>query len=619
MNIKSHKIISLFLFTVLLLGSFVLLAFVNSFLWQDKYVDFTSDKHLSLSQPTQKLLSELKSPIIVRIYISPSIADDYPRTEQYFQHILHVLQQYKQASSGKLSYEISYIEPYSNEEQNAQKLGLKSFLSADSKSDAYFGALVMTDIGDSYVIPNFVELRRRYLETDLNRIIINLDKKIPLKKIGIIAPDLDFGNSRQGLIRPGQSWNIINQLSNDYLLVAISEKAVQISADIDTLLYISPTQNLSQLSLYALDQFVLRGGKLILVVDSFNENTNQSLADDNINLLLQNWGIGFSSKNIIGDRKTAEEGIFNGKATTYYPWLNITEEYINQQNPITQGLDGLIFRSPTALNIKGREGVTITPLITTSKEAGEVSTTLAARPDKTALFREYRQLNEQYNLALLLEGKFSSIFDDNLMKNTPYSKKMLTFLPKSLHPSKIIVLSDIDFLYNDNWSDKEFAADNPVFGLVPWADNGDFILRSVDYLSGNEAFLGYNHAKLNPGTSLQQAFTLISGKNYTDKFLQTEKKLGDLQQMAQKLNTLKEQKDLNMIEMKELDDANLAINEQKSKLQQFRYEIEQKTKKNYHYFLVFNTTCMLLMVLIISLIVYKCHQHKRLYPSNGEI
>ncbi len=614
-----NKSIRLFLFTLLLLASFFVFNFGSSLLWQNKYYDFTSDKRLTLSPATQKMLAEIKDPLFFRLYISPSLPEQMPRLAQYSEYVVQLLEQYRTASKGMINFDIRRPQPFSSIAKEARKLGLKSFSSPDGKSELWFGALAFTDRGRSRTIPAFADLRRHYLESDLNRIILSLEKNPARPKIGIISPDLPLGNPRQKTIKSGESWNIINQLEKDYRLEAISGQAVQIGADINTLIYVNPSSNISKLNLYALDQFVLRGGNLIMFVDALDENTGKQNADENLNYLLNNWGVSFSAKEVIGDKNNSEEAIINKQSRQYYPWLNIPAKEINQDNAITSDLDNLIFRSPAAIYVSEKDGIKAVPLATTSAAGGSVLTKIAALPDKNAVFRHYKDTGERYNLIVELSGKFSSVFTDNIMNGTPYSAKMLTYLPESLKPGHVVIIGDTDFLYDANWSDSSYTEGNPVFGIVPWAGNGDFLRNAVDYLSGNNLYLGFPHGRLLPQDSLYRIFFSEAEIPYLNV---RQNQIRNQEQAAQIRDTLSKQaenKPLTLNQMKQLEEANTRFTDAGNILNEYNYRIERKTSQKIRNFIILNAAAsLLLMFAVIFIIRRKLKKRRRCILSEGK-
>lgn len=576
---KISKNGGLLIFTLLLAASFVLLNFGSTVLFGKYFADFTAERSLSLRPETEKMLSSLKTPITVRLYVSPGIEKDYPQTWQYSHQIVRLFEQYRTASKGMLNYDVQYPKPYDNVAKEAEKLGLKSFYDTGGKNIMYFGALIAADRGDSYIVPNFVELRRNRLESDLNRLIINLNEDRRQPQIGVMAPEQQAGNSRLPLLNAGREWNFLNQLTNDYRLVPVSPLTVQIGVEINTLIVVVPSFGLTPATLYALDQFVLRGGNLLLFVDSLNEQTNRIMDDKNIKKLLKNWGVEISATKAVGDKNNAEEALFDGQALLYAPWINLPTDNVSRTHPVTKGLNSLIFRSPIALKLSKKEGIKAEPLAFTSDRGGTVNSKVAAMPDKNAVLRSYEDNNKTYDLAVSLEGEFKSMFVDNPLKDTEYAEKMLPHLPESMAPGKVIVIGDIDFIYDDIWSDSEYTERNPVMGIVPWADNGELVLRAVDYLSGSWAYLQNENKPLLWNGALQGKFRETARAPYAEGYQAAVRSLKRLTLSEKQLQDEEKRTRLNLTQVKELESIKKNISEQENTIRELNYKIEQNVTR----------------------------------------
>ena len=259
--------IRLLLFFLFITSAFLLLNYSITTLWGETYVDMSGNQSHTLSEASKQILNDLKIKQTIRLYISPQIAKDYPQTSQYSRYVADLLKRYAKQSGGKLSFEQIEIEPYSKEEDDAKAYGLKTFLSRDGKINLYFGAVIFNENGEEQVIPNFVELRRPYLENDISEIIYRLSKGSSKNTIGLIAPEWNLYYTANGFLDGNKNLNILNKLSENYNIQVISEYALQIGLNINTLILVNPSHDLPNVSRYALDQFVLRGGNLIILTD----------------------------------------------------------------------------------------------------------------------------------------------------------------------------------------------------------------------------------------------------------------------------------------------------------------------------------------------------------------
>lgn len=201
------------------------------------------------------------------------------------------------------------------------------------------------------------------------------------------------------------------------------------------------------------------------------------------------------------------------------------------------------------------------------------------------------------NLVWLLEGNFKSFFTGNVMEGTPYAKQMLEYLPESLNPGKILIIGDTDFIYDDIWSDAEYTAGNPVWGIVPWADNGDLLLRAVDYMSGSHDYLQNAHRPLLWDISLRTLFRNEAGQPLADAYNNTIRRLKQNTLTVERLQAEEKISGLTLDEMQQLDNARKNIAAGEDKIREFNYKIEQETSRRVLWFILAASALSLLTIL----------------------
>lgn len=605
------KNLTLIAFILLLFGSFLLINFGGSLLFNDRYLDFSGQDSYTLSPASRRLLSSLNKKYTIRLYVSSRLNDYFPRTGQYARYVTERLKQYQNYSNGVVSLDIIRVEPYSAAEKNAEKYGIKTFLSNDGKINLMFGAVILNDEGKSITIPNFVELRRRYFENDITNALNSLENMSRPQKIGIIAPDMDIPTI-DGYVDTSRSPNLFALLGQDYLLQKISPQTVQIGVEINTLIVVSPAEELSRLPRYALDQFLLRGGNLILLTDSLNEQNGKIIPGEGLNQLLAPLGLSYSDKEVIGDAQNAEETVVNNQARLYYPWINIKERALEGQ-PLTAGLKNLIFRSPAAVKIAEKipEDIRITPLITTSSRGGHVSSFRASRLDKDLILQNYTEDNHPYLLAVLAEGKFRSGFDKNILEGTKLQKQMLDYLPASIKPFKLLLIADTDFAYDANWSDNSFKKDNPVYGYVPWADNGELIKRAVDAFNGRTNLADLSPSPMFGASSLSDIFREEISSLYDDQrqtiLLRLEKMVRERLSLA--ASYAGRSPDFSEIKRQNLLEHDIA--EAEHEIRRLDFIINSAYDKQINIFIIITAAVSLLFMLMLIAVLRHCRRKIR--------
>lgn len=591
--------LSIVIFFSLIIASFYLFNYSMSVMFGNKYIDMSGNGRYSLSPLTKKIISELNGKQTVKIYISPQIATDFPQTGEYVKYVTEQIKQYSKISNKKIENEIIEIEPYSRQEQEAEQYGLKDFLSKDGKISLYFGAVITNEEGNHITIPNFVEMRRPYLEYDLTSAIYQLSQSQKLQKIGIIAPDMNLKLTKEGEIDTDNNLNIFNQLKDKFRLIPISDYAVQISADINTVVLINPNGGLSKIGQYALDQFVLRGGNLIVFVDAVDEKNGKQNDGSGINNILNNWGINFSSDKTIGSKNNAIQIITNGKSFPYAAWMNLTPNNFNQENVLTKGINSISLRAPAAIEqykTKAEE-FRFTPLISISEGSGVIDSSIAKQSYKELAAADFKETNKEYVIAAMVEGKFRSAFLENIMKGTKYEKQMLSYLPRAMKAGRIIVMGDIDFLYDTTWSDNSYKQKNPVYGIVPWSENGFLFEKILNKLTNKEELSEFSVQPILPHQSLGEKFKTEAEKKETGVKEEKQKELKELINQAEKINY----QDYSLGNVQYINKLQEKITAAEKAIRQIDYQTMTDYRKKVNIFMGISALIMVLYAAIIFL------------------
>lgn len=601
------------IFFLLVLASFICINYAATTLWEESYVDLSTNKSYTLSSATKNIINNLQGEQTIDLYQSTEIARDYPQTAQYAEYIKDLLQRYAKQSSGKINLNIIKVKPFSEEEKSAFANGLKAFSDAQKKINLFFGAVIYNSNGEKRVIPNFVEYRRAYAEKDISENIYWLDKGGKRAKIGIIAPDINLKYSTTGLLDKNTNLNIFNKLSAEYDIQPISEYAVQIGVDINTLIVINPAHSFAQIGQYALDQFLLRGGNLIIFVDAVNEKTHQVNNDEGLNKLLNHWGIKYTSAQTIGNIDYAEDIILNNKITKYQPWMSLTPTAFNQDSDLMRGLNIIRTKSPAGLNVdeKKQKSVKVTPLISLNKHNEVVDSTLVAKNYKMLVPQELKTTDQKYNIALLLEGKFSSMFTQNIMEGTKVAPQMLPFLPQSMEQGRVFVISDIDILWDENYVDTSFAGQNAVYGSVPWANNGDLIERIVNMVNNDNKLLGLTSKPILPPKGLEYQFMQEAQKHYAPQINALEERLQQYQKQQNNYNS----QDTSLGDIQQQKQLAENITQTQQQLQQINYQIDRMQNAKKRNFVILNIVLILILLTALAAKFKSAQKSRKIMPT----
>ena len=482
-------------------------------------VDVTDNRLYTLSAGTRSILAKLNQPIKFKLYYAKTAAmkgpDQIKYFNNYYEFVKALLEEYVAASKGMVTLEIIDPRPFSDDEVGAARSGLKRFPITDEEN-FFFGLVVQTQFGAEKTIPFFSPDRQNFVEYDISSLIDTAVAR-QKKNIGVLSSLPVMGETSdymaQMMIMQGQepkmAWTIIEHLKQKYEVKGIPADTNEIN-DIDVLLVIHP-KNLPVQTLFAIDQFVLKGGRTIICVDPYcaadqqNQMTAMMQPDkasqaSNLNKLLNTWGLDMPDLTFAGDRQLAPGTSMaaNRESEKIIGFLNLTPPAcFNRSSVITAQLNSVRVWFAGALNIIDSPNdvaghIERTPLIMTTAKG---NTFKAASPydlqmlDASALMKSFSEGTKPVVMGYLLTGKFKSSFPDGIVAvsdskaedaNKPKSKTRIMGLTQATENCAVAVFSDVDFL-----TDSLAYYRNPIFGNIVVGDNSALLMNTIDDLSGS--------------------------------------------------------------------------------------------------------------------------------------
>lgn len=489
-----------------LLGLIIVLFLINAVsrnLFSRFYLDLTQDRLYSLSSGTSKILSKISEPITLKFYFSRTDGAKYPTIKLYGSRILDLLQQYSREAKGKVNLEIYDPRPDSEEEEWADKYGL-SAIPGQVGEKLYLGLAGSSSLGAEEVIPLFNFSRQEYLEYDITKLVSNLlQTKKPL--VGVMSPiNVMSPSMPEGMGSPPDQqtgWFAFSQLAQSLELKTVATDAKSIDSDIDLLLVVHP-KGLKDETLFAIDQFVMRGGRLMVFVDPYCQADQDSQTDpnnpmagmmrdreSNLNKLLVKWGVEMPEKKILGDIGIAARvntGGAPGESKSFVVWPNLTRDQVSTSDVVASNLESLVFAWAGVLNISKIDGVETEVLLHSSPKSQLLDDSAVrfggGEPD--ALLRTFIPTGKEQAIAVRIRGNLKSNFPDGLPKSEGEADSSQSVLKESNSPANIIVVSDVDFL-----TDRFSVQVQRIFGAKIAQllnDNLNFFQNSVENLLGSD-------------------------------------------------------------------------------------------------------------------------------------
>jgi gliding motility-associatede transport system auxiliary component len=455
--------------------------------------DLTEDRLYTLSSATLGTLARIDEPITLRFYYSRRLGEEAPSYRRYAQRVRELLDQYVAAAHGKLRLEMYNPQPFSAVEDRAVAFGLQAVPLDAQGEEVYFGLAGTNATDDLQVIRFFSPARERLLEYDLTRLIHNL--VFPRRTVvGVISTLPLLGN-----VQPAP---ILQQLDQLDKLVPLPTTLAAIPAGTDVLLVVHP-HKLPPQTLFAIDQFVLRGGKAIVFVDPYSglavrAGLAGAATASDLPRLFKAWGLRLLPDAVAADRSAARRVLVPAGAggrtpMDYVAWLNLQGRELNRQDPITAQLHHITVASAGILEPRPGAATHFEPLVTTSRDAMTIAADkVAGVPDVAALLTGFKPQGRRYVIAARVTGPAVTAFPDGLPgaagKPGGSEPPAGVSLRRSLHPINLVVVADTDMLDTRFWARIE-----DFFGrhlVVPLADNGDFVANAIDVLAGGQDLVG---------------------------------------------------------------------------------------------------------------------------------
>jgi len=303
-------------------------------------LDLTENNLFTLSDGTINILKKLDEPITLDYYFSQKELTGFPAMLNYGIRVRDLLEEYATKSSGKLILTVTDPEPFSEEEDLAVAYGLRG-VSVNAAGDrAYFGLVGINSTDDERVIPVFDANKEASLEYEITKLIYNLAN--PKKPVIGIMSTLPIQGDPEAKINP---WTILKNMEEFFEIELISTRANNIDPDVDVLMVVHP-KDLKEPTLYAIDQYLLHGGKAFIFVDPLAEGDQTQPdpdkpmvmpdLDSDLDILFKVWGLEVVKEKIAGDTNAAmhvqTRSTRGQQEVSYLPWLSLGKESLNQED-----------------------------------------------------------------------------------------------------------------------------------------------------------------------------------------------------------------------------------------------------------------------------------------------
>lgn len=537
---RAYGATALLALTVLFIGLIILITFV----FRGARLDLTESRLYSIAPGTQNIVSSLDEPINLYFFFSQEASEQSPPLRAYAQRVLELLEEMEQRSKGKIRLQVIDPKPFTEEEDRAAEFGLAAAPLGATGESLYFGLAGTNSTDGREVIQFFQPEKEEFLEYDVASLIHRLSnpKRAVVGLLSTLPVDASF-DQMSGRMREG--WASIAQLRELVDVRTLATDVQKIDDDVSAVIVIHP-KDLSPQTLYALDQFVMRGGQLLAFVDPQSENDPSAAHQgapmaqrgSSLGPLLDAWGVGFDPGQILGDRELGLTVALrqDQPPSQHLAIIGFNRASMNAKDVVTSTLDSINVMTAGALTKKDKATIAFEPLIQSSTNAALIQAMrFAFLPDASALLDDFKATGERYTVAARVSGKLKSAYPEGRPAGGEGATPAGEHLAESKQDANLIIVADSDLLADPLW-----VRTQNVFGqrfAVAWANNGDFVANAVDNLSGSSDLISIRGRQsfFRPFTRVdelrRQADDQLRAKEkeLDQELRETEKKLSELQ------------------------------------------------------------------------------------------
>lgn len=526
--------------------SIIVITICAALIWRKVFpveIDVTENNIYTLSDSTRNILGKLNHPVTLKLYYARKAAmkvgsDQLRYWNQYYLYVRDLLQKYDDVGGSKVELEVIDPRTFSRKEEEANEYGIRQFPITDDEN-FYFGLAVVSEMGKVETIEFFSPERQDFIEYDITKLVSAM-METEKQKVGLISslPVLGPGDmspwQMQMMRAQGQQmprpWSIVSHLEQlNYELEKVEVKDAAIPGDFDFLMVVHP-KGLDEETLFAIDQYVMKGGKLIVFVDPFcradqpqamGRNRMQAMmtheASSDLSLL-ENWGVELATSEgkyeIAADISLARKRMMQGQLPArFLPDMVLGgPECLNEDEVMVQGFSSIRVSMAGYLRevpgMSDSASVDIRPLIHTTRDHSMIwipeGVFEMRMPQPKNILQEAEEVGDSLTLACLITGELETGYPDGIdidvvadkemedegdkkedkdKDEDKEAKKHIEPVEKAAEGATVLVVSDVDMI-------TDTMAYTNVFGMVsPSGDNAPFLVNALDFLAGSNELI----------------------------------------------------------------------------------------------------------------------------------
>ena len=511
-----------------LLMALVLFLAVNMFsnaAFTSARLDLTENRLYTLSDGTRNILENLDEPITLRLYLSQKLVPLLPGINSYTIRVRELLEEFDDTAGRTIALEIIEPEPFSEEEDRAVGYGLRGVPIGQGDTVFYFGLVGTSSTDEEQAILFFQPDREEFLEYELAKLVHQLahPKRRVVGLLSSLPLEGGMASPLGGAPRQTPPWMILDQMRHLFEVRTLAADTNRIPEEVAVLMLVHP-KDLADTTLYAIDQFVLNGGRALVFVDPHAEADQMGAAafnrmaprqrNSDLGKLFEAWGVTLVPGKVVGDLPFARRVQYRQQArvlSANYPvWIDLPADRFNRDHVVTAQLSNLTMATPGALQI--REGATteVVPLVQSGDQAMQIDVArVQFVTDIAGLVRDYTPGGETLILAAHISGNVKTAFPNGKPAGQSEARDARAadasepaHVAESPEPINVIVVADTDLLQDYFWVQVQNFLGQRVG--IPTAGNGSFVINALENLSGSNDLIS-----IRTRSGSKRPFTLV--------------------------------------------------------------------------------------------------------------
>jgi ABC-type uncharacterized transport system involved in gliding motility auxiliary subunit len=595
-------------------------------------VDLTAGRLYTLADGSRSLLGKLDAPVRIRFYFNQG-ADYVPVPIRAFAgRVDDLLNELRSAANGKLVIEKLNPQPDSDAEDSASLDGIEP--QETPSGEKFYLGLTVSFADQKLALPVLAPGRERLLEYDIVRTIGRVTKT-SRPVVGVMTGLPLFGMPPNPMMggAPAEPQIVIGELRRDFDLRRVGMDVAKIDDDIKTLVVVHP-RGISDQAQFALDQFVLRGGKLVVFLDPYayfdqmpGPFAGMGGSSSNLDKLLKAWGYEFEAAKVVLDMK-----YMAGAGPRAVPTvIQLDADAMSRDDVTTANLGTALLAFAGVFKGTPAEGLKADVLMHTSPMVKLVESANAMSRGEEAV-RGFQPEGKEYPIALKLTGKFRTAFPDGRppAKEPPGAAAKAKdpkageaganpadgapALKESTAETTVVLVGDTDLM-----NDGAAVQISEIFGqrvAIPINGNLAFVQGLVEQLAGDADLIG-----LRSRATAQRPFTVVkemeaeAAQAYLGKIQSLEDSLQDTRKKLESLQRTKAPAGgaaiLTAEQQAEIDNFRKRAADTRRELKEVRRELRSETEALEFWTKVINIGLMPLVVAVAGVAIALVKRRRR--------